>query len=42
MKRREFIALTGATRRIFRIDEGRVVEEQRLGLGPGSRSTENG
>jgi hypothetical protein len=26
----------------FRIDEGRVVEEQRLGLGPGSRSTENG
>jgi hypothetical protein len=39
MRRRELIALMGATCRIF-ADEGRVVEEQRLG--PGSPSTENG
>jgi hypothetical protein len=39
MRRREFIALMGARRRI-RMDEGPFAEEQRLG--PGPRSTENG
>jgi hypothetical protein len=39
MRRRGFIALMGARRRI-RMDEGRIVE-QRL-IGPGPRSTENG